>query len=430
VAGITRFAGQVLTTEIGQLDHRALSRILDVTRQLGEPIDLDTMLAQVIDAARDVLDADRGTVFLFDEQTNELYAKVATGAKEIRFPADRGIAGECAQSRRVLNIPDCYADDRFNREIDQRTGYRTRCLLTAPLIGTRDRLVGVMQVLNKHAGVFDERDENIATALAAQCAVALQRATLIEAQLVKEKLERDLQLARDIQQRFLPERMPEIAGYDLSGWSRPADETGGDTFDVAVIDRYSTMLLMGDATGHGIGPALSVTQVRSMMRMAIRLGAPLEAIFNNINDQLADDLAGNRFVTAFFGVLDVRNHTVSYCSGGQAPILRYRAAAGACDNLEATTMPMGIMPGVNGAPAEPVVLHRGDVLALISDGIYEAMDPRGEQFGEPRVMQCLAAHHALPMAELSRRLVETVKQFTQGGPQADDMTIVLVRRLP
>jgi len=230
-----------------QLEATALWRILDVTRQLGAPTDLDTMLQQVIDAAREVLHADRGTVFLYDPESHELYSKIAHGTREIRFPADRGIAGECAQRREVLNIPDCYADARFNQEIDRKTGYRTRCLLTVPLVGVDEELVGVMQVLNKHDGVFDEHDERLATVLAAQCAVALQRARLIKEHLIKEKLERDLALARDIQQRVLPETMPGVTGYDIAGWSEAADQTGGDIYDVSC--EFDDAAAVADATG-------------------------------------------------------------------------------------------------------------------------------------------------------------------------------------
>ena len=128
-----------------QLEAVSLNQILDVTRKLAAPFDLDTMLTEVVDAARTILDADRGTVFLYDEDRNELYIKVATGLETIRIPADMGIVGECAQTRRLINVPDCYADERFNRAIDRQTGYRTRCMLTIPLIGYEDSLIGVLQ---------------------------------------------------------------------------------------------------------------------------------------------------------------------------------------------------------------------------------------------------------------------------------------------
>ena len=170
------------------LDREVLERILEVTRELARPLDLQTMLERVIDEGRTVLRADRGTVFLYDSDTDELFSTVATGTDTFRIPADRGIVGECARTRRVVNVPDCYADPRFNRDIDRKTGYKTRCLLTVPLVGYDDSLVGVLQVLNKSNGVFTGEDEHIATALGAQCAVALQRARMLEDLVTKEKM--------------------------------------------------------------------------------------------------------------------------------------------------------------------------------------------------------------------------------------------------
>ena len=423
-------SGPVLQPVTAQLDSHALWRILDVTRQLSAQINLDTMLAQVIDAAREVLDADRGTVFLYDPASNELYIKVATSLQGVRFPADRGIAGECAQTRKILNIGDCYADARFNPEIDRKFGYVTRCLLTVPLVGVDDELVGVLQLLNKKDGAFDEQDERIATALAAQCAVALQRAKLLEQYAVKLKMERDISLARDIQMGILPAHMPALEGYDIAGWSRPAEQTGGDIYDAVLMEPTQALLLLCDATGHGIGPALSVTQVRSMFRIAARLKADLDATYNHVNDQLAEDLADNRFVTAFVGVLDAQAHRVKYHAGGQGPLVHFHAATGEADLLEASTYPMGIISGIESEAAPPIEMAPGDVLALLSDGIFEYFNNRGEQFGAERVVDLLREHQHLPMSQVIQKLDEACVAFGQGHPQGDDMTMLMVRRLP
>ncbi len=411
-------------------DSHGLWRVLDVTRQLSAPVDLDTMLSQVIDAAREVLSADRGTVYLYDAETDELFIKVATGIGGVRFPADRGIAGQCAHCRQVLNIPDCYADPRFNPDIDRKTGYRTRCMITVPLIGIDDTLVGVLQLLNKQDGVFDHNDERLALALGAQCAVALQRARLLDEREVKLKLERDLALARDIQQGVLPKSMPSITGYDLAGWSRPADQTGGDIFDAFTTSDDRALLLLCDATGHGIGPAISVTQVRSMFRIAARLHADLDAMYSHVNDQLADDLADNRFVTCFVGILDATQHVVRYHAGGQGPLLHYRAATDDVIELDASTFPMGIIAGVQPQQPEPIAMAPGDILALLSDGIFECFNAHSEQFGSQRVIDVIRAHRDRPMSDLIQQLDGACGRFANGHPQGDDMTMLLIRRLP
>ena len=410
-------------------EENALLRVLEITRQLGGSFELHELLGQVVEAALDLLSADRGTVFLYDCDTDELYSSVATGEQQIRFSAKRGIAGECAQTQEVINVPDCYADPRFNPEVDRKTGYRTRCLLSIPMVDYDGALVGVLQVLNKMPeGIFGESDEQIAKALAAQCAVAIKRAVLIEEHLIKEKLERDLALAREIQAGALPAEMPEVAGYDVAGWSLSADETGGDIYDLFNDDKGHLTVLMGDATGHGVGPALSVTQVHAMVRVCKRLGADLGPMFTHINNQLCDDLPANRFVTAFLGVLDPTTHTVRYHAGGQGPLLVYRAATGACEWLDASTFPMGIVADVDFDEPNPIRLRPGDVLGLISDGIYEYADHSGEQFGEDRVGEVIAKNHNADMADLVTILRHAVEVFAQGAPQNDDMTIVFLRR--
>jgi len=411
-----------------RLDARALERLLEVTRDLARPLDLGTMLERVVDAARSILAADRGTVFLYEAASDELVSKVATGTGELRVPAARGIVGECARERRVIHVPDCYADPRFNPEVDRRTGYHTRCLMAVPLVGHDDSLVGVLQVLNKIDGAFTPADERIATALGAQCAVAIQRTRLLEDLVDKERMEQELAVARDIQMGVFPRTMPEVPGYEIAGWCRPAEQAGGDIYDVAGLPDGRLFLLLGDATGHGVGPALSVTQVRAMLRMGIRLGAGLEAAFRHINDQLADDLASNRFVTAFLGVLDPTAHRVAFLSGGQSPILRFRAADVRLDVLGSTGMPLGILAGVSPGDPSTVELAPGDVLALVTDGVHEYEDPADVAFGVERLGDVLRTSGGVPLADLVGRIVSEVERFARGAPQKDDMTVLLVRR--
>ena len=408
----------------------ALEAILEVTRKLAAPFDLTTMLEEVVAAARQVLHADRGTVFLYDAERNELAMTVATGMAPVRFPADQGIAGECVQTRRIINVPDCYADTRFNPAIDRQTGYRTRCMLTLPLIGYEDSLVGVLQLLNKHEGTFDEQDERVAAALAAQCAVAIHRVKLLEALLESEKLDREITVAREIQMSALPKQMPPVPCYDGAGTFRPTDQTGGDLFDFVRLDDGRLFLLLGDATGHGIGPALSATQVRAMVRVALRLGADLDEVYRHTNNQLVDDLPDDRFVTAFLGLLDPRSHEVRFHAGGQGPLLHFRAATQCCEWHGASTFPMGALPQGELRPAESLALEPGDVLGLISDGVYEYEDPGGAQFGQEGVAQIIREHQQDPMTDVVQFLLDSVRRFGRSAPQADDITIVLVRRLP
>lgn len=409
------------------LSARDMGPILAVTRNLAAPFDLTTMLAEVVNAATQVLNADRGTVWLYDADADQLVLRVATGIEPVRVPADSGLVGSCARNRQIINVPDCYADPRFSPDMDRRSNYRTRCMLTLPLVDHKDVLVGVLQVLNKADGVFDEDDEALASALAAQCAVALQRVRMTEALIEGEKMRQQLELARVVQMSTLPAAMPSVPGYDVYGTFKPADLTGGDTFDLALLPQ-GLLVVLGDATGHGIAPALHVTQMHAMLRMAFRLGADLETAFIQVNNQLADALPSDRFITAFIGLLDSAAHRLRFHSGGQAPILYFQAASGACTHHNPTSFPLAAMPLWKMRPAVILEMEPGDILVLLSDGIYEYHDASGEQFGEQRVVDIVQAHHGKPAAELSAILLDAVKTFANGAPQEDDITVVLVKR--
>ncbi|HET9669970.1 MAG TPA: SpoIIE family protein phosphatase [Casimicrobiaceae bacterium] len=409
------------------LSAQDLEAILDVTKRLAAPFDLPTMLGAVVDAAKQVLRAERGSVWLYDEPKGELVLEVATAIAPVRVPWQAGLVGACAHSRRIINVPDCYADPRFDSSIDKASGYRTRCMLTLPLVDHREMLVGVMQVLNKRGGVFDAGDEAVAAALAAQCAVALSRVRMTDALIEGERMRQALEMAREVQMSTLPRTLPDVPGYEIATTFRPAELTGGDTFDVATVDD-SLLLVLGDATGHGIAPALSVTQMQAMLRMAFRLGADLDTAFMQVNNRMCETLADDRFVTAFIGLLDPATHVLRFHSGGQGPILRYRAHDRQFDRFKPTSFPLGAM--MLSGTRRPIALELapGDMLVLVSDGILEQENDRGEAFGEDRLHDIVTAHAGDGARQVREQLERALTAFAAGAPQADDVTAVLVQR--
>ena len=420
----------------GTILDSSLMPVLEVSRRLSAQFELRELLVEIVDASRNVLCADRGTVFLYDPEKRELYAEVATGIQELRFSIDQGIAGECARKREIINVSDCYADQYHNRAIDLKTGYHTHNMLTIPLVGLDDELVGVLQLLNSAKGRFDETDEQVATVLASQAAVAIQHTHLIEERMVKLKLERDLDLARDIQANLLPIDTQPPEGYDLAAFNRPADQTGGDIYDVILLpkipehsgDAERMLLLLADVTGHGIGPALIATQVRAMVRLGLRLCNDLDKLFADINHQLTDDLDTSRFVTAFLGVLDAREHTVHYHAAGQGPLLHYHADTGRCEWRNASTIPMGIMTSPPIDRVEPMRLAPGDVIALLTDGFYEHPNPAGEQFGQDRVGQVIHEHAGDSAQAMFEALLAVFTSHVEDVVQNDDLTALILKR--
>jgi len=245
------------------------------------------MLAAIVDAATALLDCERATVFLYDAPRDELCSRIATGIadspiSEIRFPASRGIAGYVAKTGRRVNLPDAYADPRFNQEFDRASGYRTRSMLAVRLADHDDVTVGVLQLLNKRHGPFDRRDEEIAGFLGSQAGVAIQRQRLLDHFAEKQRIQRDLNIARTIQQGLLPRSNPVLPGFDVAGWNRPADETGGDFFDFLPLEDGRLAVAIADATGHGIGPALVIAEARALFRALVGGQAGLERAVNDM----------------------------------------------------------------------------------------------------------------------------------------------------
>jgi phosphoserine phosphatase len=414
---------------LARLSRGEMESILAVTRALAAPFDLSTMLAEVTAAARRVLRAERASVWLLDRGADELVLEVASDIRHVRLPVGHGLVGTCARDRHLLNVPDCYADPRFDPGVDRRSGFHTRCSLTLPLVDHQGDLVGVMQLLNKANGVFTGADEALAEALAAQCAVALARVRLTDTLLQAERMRHELDLARSVQLATLPSTLPAVAGYSMAACFQPESQTGGDTYDLAEVkDRL--LIVMADATGHGIAPALSVTQMHAMLRMAFRLGASLETAFTEVNDQLAATLPDGRFVTAFIGLLDPATHQLRFLSGGQGPILHYRAALQRCESYRATSFPMGAMPIRTLRPAVELLLEPSDRLVLLSDGIYEYEAADGTAFGAARVEALLQEQQASPVSALPDLLLTALHGFAGTAPQLDDITMVFVQRDP
>ena len=321
----------------------ALLQILEVTRKLAAPFDLPAVLNEIGEAARSVLRAERATVWLFEPDTAELVlASASTDATPPRATLEQGVLGLTARNRRVVNVPDCHNEPLFDPAVDLDYDHDVRCMLSVPLV-ERSTLVGVLQVVDRLDGPFTAEDERVAETLATQCVVFIQRERMSRSLVQAEKLSREIKLAREIQMSTLPSEMPRVPDYDMAGQFCPADETGGDTFDLVPLDDHRLFVLLGDASGHGIGPALSATQMTGMLRVALRLGADLDSIFAQVNNQLVEDLPEEHFVTAFLGILDSAQHCVDFHAAGQGPILHFEAATNTCHWHAPTTFPMGYM---------------------------------------------------------------------------------------
>jgi phosphoserine phosphatase len=186
--------------------------------------------------------------------------------------------------------------------------------------------------------------------------------------------------------------------------------------------------MLADATGHGIGPALSVTQARAMLRMGVHISPDISVIAKHMNEQLYADLPEDKFITAWLGEVSTSGHSIRFFSAGQAPLLQYHVAEDSFDIIEADTFPFGISDTMDTNEPQPFVLQKGDIFAVISDGIFEAKNADREQFSEERVMSVVRENKDASATDILATLRKTVEDYTDNAPADDDRTIILIKR--
>ncbi len=408
---------------------RDLESLLDITKAMTVEKDLDRLLELIISQTTRVMNADRSSLYLYDEPSSEIWTKIAEGmeTKEIRLPVGRGIAGTVAQTLETVNIRDAYQDPRFDQQTDRKSGYRTRSTLCMPMLNHEAKLIGVIQVLNKHDGYFSEYDEALLGAFSTHAAIALDQARLVQAYLDKQKYEQALEIARNIQQSLFPRGVPAVPGFELAGWSLPADETGGDYYDFIELPGGRVALIVGDVTGHGVGPALLMSEARAFIRAAAASIDDIPALLHHVNNLLEPDMGGRRFITLLYGVLEPAERSFAYASAGHGHPILYQPSAGKFAELESTGPPLGILRDTDFPQGSTYKLESGDVLAISTDGVEEAMDADRKEYGRERFKQVLAGSADRSAEEIIAAVHEDVKRFCRHIPQRDDITLVVCK---
>ena len=270
----------------------------------------------------------------------------------------------------------------------------------------------------------------VAGAVAGQIRKHVQ-AALHEAE-TKSKLtaiQHDLQVAQSIQQSLLPRDTPHLAGFDIAGWNRPADDTGGDYFDWKTLPDGKVVVSLADVTGHGIGPALLASVCHAYARSNFASARDLTTALERINEELGADLTTGRFVTFAAAVCCPGCPDVEVLSAGHGPILIYSRPEDRFTEMNAQGLPFGILPSFRPDPAAHLQLQSGDLVLLVTDGFFEWENDRGEQFGVPRMEGVIRASRDAASAEIISRLYETVTAFSNGTKQQDDLTAVIIKRL-
>jgi phosphoserine phosphatase len=403
-------------------------QILEVSRMLAVTTELDVLLLRIAEAATALLDCERASIFLHDPKTDQLCTRVALHSGVIRVPANAGIVGHVFKTNSILNVHRPYEDDRFNPDPDRRSGFVTRNLLTAPMVDLGRKPIGVIQAVNTQASNgFDTTHEALLQLLADQAGVAIQRYALQQEAMQAAYLRLEMELARQVQDALIPKKPPEVEGVRSIGWTKPASATGGDCFDLWKTSDGSLGIFVGDAAGHGLGPALVVSQMRTLVRGMCDVRADPHELLACANARLCEDAKPEMFVTAFIGFVSPAG-VLSWSSAGHAPILLRRGAGDALATLEAPGPPLGIVPQLMAERVEPIELGDGGLLAIVSDGVPDARDPAGQMFDVSRLIETLDATRSMPLFQQLDRLRTTLRQWQGGDEPADDQTVVLVQR--
>ncbi len=401
--------------------------VLDVSRLLAVPTELDSLLMQIAEICTEMLSCERASIFLHDPASHQLWTKVALGSQEIRVPSTAGIVGHAFTHNEQVHVSDPYNDSRFNPEPDRKSGFVTRNLLTCPMIDLEGKPVGAIQAVNKRARDFDESDIAMTQLLAEQAGVALQRNQLQIAAMESVALRHEMELARKAQQALIPKTSPRVPGIEAVGWTLPASLTGGDCFDLWKTPDGRLGILLADASGHGLAPAMVVAQVRTLVRALSEMESDPHQLLIRVNQRLAEDLDWGQFVTAFLGFL-AADGTLRWSSAGHGPVFVCPTGKCAPVSLEPPVQPLGIVPNWMDDAPPPIQLEPGGSLVLVSDGIFEAIDANGELFGIPRMLACMDAHHSGDPADLLAALRDEVRVWHGLREPLDDQTIVIVRR--
>ncbi len=406
-----------------------LSLLNELAADIGASDDLDAITRQIVRRSIRALKAEQGVITLVDEQGDDAPLKTlvrtAIGAdRPESLRPDQHLLGWMQAHRAPLRLNDPQRDERF-AFVPWPDALRS--ILCVPLT-VRSRLIAVLTVYNKRdkAG-FSEADQRLLTIIAAQTAQVIENARLVEEEKALLRMREELRLAYEIQTNLLPQAAPELPGYDIAGRSVPAQTVGGDYFDFIELEPQRWALCVGDAVGKGLPAALLMATVQATLRGQARSDLSARANLERSNELLCRSIRDGEFVTLFYGCLDATTHHFVFANAGHNRPLWARAN-GTIGELASGGLVLGAMEG-QGYGQEDVILHSGDWIVMYSDGLTEATDAHGTPFGSERMERLLRTHRTDSANALVDRLIAAVRRHTQGIPQADDITIVTLKRL-
>jgi len=434
----TRDLRQVLAKkekEIRELTERCryMTSLFEVNSLIHSTLDLHSLLALILSTSENVMRVEASTIMLLNQEKQELYMEVVRGKAgqkmkdEFRLKVGEGIAGWVAQKGEALWVPDAYKDDRFNPEFDQKSGFKTRSILCAPL-KLQDRIIGVGQIINKKDGSdFSHLDLEMFSLFCGIAAVAIEKARMHQFALEKEGFDRELNLAQEIQKTFLPTEFPGFNKIKIGARNRPARFVAGDFFEVFGLDKGRVGVVLGDVSGKGVHAALYAARLLGNIGNFARQEKCPAKTLNRVNQELVKRRTKGMFATILYLILDPNNQKIFYANAGHLPPIY----------INQTQKEVSILCTDSGPPAGIIddqdypVLEKeikGDgFLCMVTDGITESEQQIGGEFvgleGTKKIFEEILEHPEYHPEDL---IDYSVGRFrSQMKLPKDDATIVV-----
>jgi len=404
-----------------------LTILVEASKALSSTLDLSDLLGRILDVAKGQAEAERGTLFLVDDQTAEIWSLIAQGMEkqEIRLPIGRGIAGHVAATGEIVNIPDAYADPRFNPEVDKKSGFRTRNILCLPIRNKSGKIIAALQLLNKKTGSFTGEDTEFLLTLSGHMALALENAQLHQVLLDKERMEKELALARGIQRSLLPETAPTVEGFDIALLNEPCFAVGGDYYDFLSLGRQTLLVVIADVEGKGVSSALVMSNLQATLRVLVLHLHSLNEIAEALNRMMWNDTRAEKYLSLFMGLIDIRRKTIHYINCGHVPPVIVRPKK---DPIALTEggMVVGLFEKATYERGVQKFLQ-GDVLVLCTDGITESMDAQHDEYGAERLVERIGENLERPAAGIVDVVSADVARFSRNGTHVDDKVMIVIK---
>lgn len=425
---------RIPTTELLQGQFSSRNELLGLISKVGVALlsasGLDETLNQVASLVFEAVPAERCVIMLRDDTDGSMQIKVARirGKEEVieEVRISRSVMDEVLKNGKSVLTADAQHDPRFASQTMALSGIRS--VLAVPLSVDERNIFGLIYADSPtYEATFTEEHLNILTTLASVASIRVENATLLEERLERERMERELELATEIQQRFQPSGPPQLTGYEFQGISFSCYEIGGDYYDF--IERHDGRMLiaLGDVSGKGTAAALLMSSLHAAIHAQVSTQSPLDEIVGSVNRYLAENTPSNRFVTLFVAELEPATGKLKYINAGHNPPLVGRIN-GSIEQLDSGGFPLGIIPTAEFELGE-MVLDPGESLVVYSDGVSEANNLAGDEFGLERLSSVIQGNLRSSASGLRDKVESALSSFTQTAPANDDITLVIVKRI-